>query len=259
MFLVSQSNEFLIVILVAVIIVAVALIIYFIVTGRKKKEDIKISPNFESKATIESVDSQEEKNILEIQPVKENNIIETEDKIAEDAKTDNSIQTLLSQMQQDLDSDLNKDYSESISRYEDEEEATAIISYKELMKYKEEREKEIVLEEKDKDEIKEVLKEKVSEEPPEEVKKFKRSEFISPIFGYNDEEVTYREIKRPERNKEIKMPDSDTEWESDKILKDLENDSAEVMEFEDDHDDIAKDNENEKFLNALVDFRSKLN
>ena len=158
-------------------------------------------------------------------------------------------------MQEDLNKTSADDYQESIDQYEDDEEANAIISYQELMKYKENRDKNIVVEEKDKEEIKEVIK---SEEPKEEVKKFKRSEFISPIFGYNeDTNVTYREIKRPPK-KEVKMPESEDEWESDKMLKNLEDDTAEVMNFEDKEESKEVPDKNDSFLDALVDFRRKL-
>jgi len=269
MFLATQAGEFLIIAIIGVIIIAVALLIYFIVTNKAKKEKIEISPNFETKSFQNVQSSQplvtevpqntiQETHVESFNP----NPISNEDvarREAEDEKTDSNIQTLLNQMQADLDKNANQNYQDSINRYEDDEEANAIISYKELMKYKENKDKEIVLEDKDKEEIKEIIKEEVIEEPKEEVKKFKRSEFISPIFGYNDEtNVTYREIKRPPR-KEIKVPVSENEWESDRMLKELEDSSAEVMDFNDSK--IKKevsDTKNDDFLDALVDFRKKL-
>ena len=277
MFLATEAGEFLIIAIIGVIVIAVALLIYFIISNKnKKKQQINIEPNFETKnlevnqevtspVVNQEVNNLEEKIEEPIEVANEvsndvipNNVELTPEQKAEDEKTDSNIQTLLDQMQSDLNNKAIETYQESINRYEDDEEANAIISYKELMKYKESLEKSVVLEEKDKEEIKEVIKDQ-KEEPKEEVKKFKRSEFISPIFGYNEEpNITYHEIKRPPR-KEVKMPDSEKEWESDRMLKNLEDSSAEVMDFNDNAKTEENiEDENDKFLNTLVDFRRNL-
>ena len=249
MFLASESRDFLTIIVVALFVIVVALIIYYIITG-KKKEKVE-SPNFETKNQVkEEPKINDDKIVPEVNNKIEPIFVEQDDskenlsleKKLEEEKTDASIQTLLNQMQHDLDNN-SSNLSETISRYEDEEEETAIISYKELMKYKENREKGIVLEEKNKDEIKDVIKNDIKE--PEEVKKFKRSEFISPIFGYNeDANITYREIKRPPRKEN-------------KALDEVKADS-EVAEFEPKKEKIVEVDKNDKFLDSLVDFRHKL-
>ena len=275
MILASQFNEYLTIAIVAVFIIAIALVVYYIVTGKKKKdeeEEVEISPNFETKP-IEQPIQQVEQPVVEEQPVPVEETEDVEDdemeeipepeedtttdeqKALEEEKTDNNIQTLLNQMQQDLDKANSKeDFVETANRYEDDEEANAIISYKELMKYKDNSEKDIVLEDKTKEEIKEVIKE--PEVPKEEVKKFKRSEFISPIFGYNEEtNVTYREIKRPPKREKVH-----NEWEeSNRMLKNLEDDAAEVIEFEKPNEKVEEIDQNDRFLDELVDFRNKLN
>ena len=270
MFLASQVNEFLIIAIIAIMIIAVGLLIYYVVTGRKKKnEDVQIKPNFETRPVAQPEVVQNEWEVQNNVPIQPQEIVEEQvpaqplveetasQKAEEDAKTDNSIQTLLNQMQQDLDNSNNDSYADSITRYEDDEEANAIISYKELMKFKEKSDKDIVLEDKKQEEIKEFIEKK--EEPTEEVKKFKRSEFISPIFGYNeDTNVTYHEIKRPPR-KETPKPNKSDEWESDRMLKELENDAAEVIEFENKEEKSTEIDKNDSFLEALVDFRNKLN
>lgn len=177
----------------------------------------------------------------------ENNIVDKKEE-TNSIKEETDIESVLNQMQKDLNS-LEKNEAE-IARYEEEEEKNAIISYKELMKYKDIQDKDTVLEDKSKDEIKEVIK-----NTPSTVKKFKRSEFISPIFGYNDDSnVTYREIQRPPRKEKVK--DTELEWESDRILKNLENSNTEIMEFEEQQDDVIDDTT--RFLDELVDFRKKL-
>ena len=146
MFLATQAGEFLIIAIIGVIIIAVALLIYFIMTNKAKKEKIEISPNFETK-NFQNVQSSQslvtevpQNNIQETHVESFNpNPISNEDvarREAEDEKTDSNIQTLLNQMQADLDKNANQNYQDSINRYEDDEEANAIISYKELMKYK---------------------------------------------------------------------------------------------------------------------------
>ena len=283
--LTNQFGEFLIIAIVAVLVIAIGLLIYYIVTGKKEKEETNINPNFEtrnenleqkipesnnqnytnnsySNQVNSQINTEVQSNNQIVEPIipkTDVKVSSEEEKALEDAKTDSNIQALLDQMQKDLDKS-SEDYAESIARYEDDEEANAIISYKELMKYKESHDKDIVLEDKNKEELKEVIKEKESEESKEEVKKFKRSEFISPIFGYNEEtNVTYREIKRPPR-KEIRVPNSEEEWESDRILRNLENDTAEVIEFENSKGEIKEEiDKNDNFLDALVDFRNKLN
>lgn len=256
MFLASQFDEFLTIAVVAVFVIAIALVVYYIVTG-KKKDDTTISPNFETKPVEPEVPTEPKVEVAPIEPESPEIAIPVEpetpsleEKALEEAKTDNSIQTLLDQMQQDLDKGTNS-YADSINRYEEDEEANAIISYTELMKYKDDSAKNMVLEDKDKEEIKEAIKE---DNIKEEVKKFKRSEFISPIFGYNEgSNVTYREIKRPPRKQ------SENEWESDRMLKDLQDDAAEVIEFEKPNEKVEEIDQNDRFLDELVDFRNKLN
>ena len=267
MILAGQMNEFLIIAIVAVLVIAVGLLVYYIVTGRKAKNNVQISPNFETK-NVETLTQEVGNNrcengrvqdevipqtgeiIPQAEEVNTNEDFKEAERALEEGKTDNSIQTLLNQMQQDLDKSNAENYADSINHYEDEEEANAIISYKELMKYKDSPEKEVVLEDKNKEEIKEVIKDS---KPKEEVKKFKRSEFISPIFGYNeDTNVTYREIKRPPRKEKNNMD----EWESDHMLKNLEDDTIEIVEFGEKPKEIDK---NDRFLDELVDFRNKLN
>ena len=282
MFLLSQFDEFLTIAIVAILIISVVLVIYYIVTGRKKDDEPHISPNFETKnipnqpvTTNNNYQQTIPENVI---PVQENNsfhepvsnqnstfVPPKEDealKKAEDAKTDDSIQKLLNQMQHDLDNSTTEEYVDSLSRYENEEEENAIISYTELMKYKENREKDIVLHDRDKEEIMETIKEEPEEfGSREEVKKFKRSEFISPIFGYNDDSnVTYRESKRPPR-KETKVQDSESEWQSDRMLKELQDETAEVIDFDQKEQVEEKtiDDKNNRFLDELVDFRNKLN
>ncbi len=272
MFLTSETGDFLIIAIIAVFVIALGLVIYLVLTNKdSKKVQKEEKPNDVKKEEIPQV--VEVPNEPVIEEVKEEtldnnfNIVEEAEKraleeVSSDVKEEISndqveemeetnaitnIASVLNEMKKDLDA--GKKNEEEIARYEDEEEKNAIISYKELMKYKDVQDKDFVLEEKSKDEIKDLL-----ETNKETVKKFKRSEFISPIFGYNDDSnVTYREIKRPPRKE--KTENTELEWESDRILKDLEDSNAEVMDFEEEKD---IDDDSTKFLDELVDFRRKL-
>lgn len=290
MFLTSEAGNFLIIAIIAVFVIAFALVIYLLLTTKKKDNDLKPSNNqnndfnipenktennFERSNTdldnnfdhsnininndinninndFDIIKEAEKRTVETIQnPIEDNLAIQdSQFNVKEETsnKEETSIESVLKEMQEDLNS-LEKNEAE-IARYEEEEEKNAIISYKELMKYKDAQDKDIILEDKDKSEIKEII-----ENNPNTVKKFKRSEFISPIFGYNDDSnVTYREIKRPPRKEKIK--DTELEWESDRILKDLEDNNAEVIEFEEKEDNV-NDNTT-RFLDELVDFRKKL-
>lgn len=251
----GQSPDYLLLIIIAITVVLIGVVVFYFITNSKKKTENtpKVNANFETKP-VEPIEEQVvEAPVQSIELTKE---VETQEQMAlEDEKTSTNIASLLEEMQKDLDKT-----EEQVEKYEAEQEENAIISYKELMRIKAEREKSLVLEEKEVEEIKEIIK---TEEPKtEEVKKFKRSEFISPIFGFNEgTNVTYREIKRPPR-KEEKLNKSYDEWESDKLLKKLEDDSAEVIEVEE--HEIEKElptpesKRNDNFLEALVDFRNKL-
>lgn len=256
----NQSVDYLLIIIIGITIAIIGLVVYYVITNSKKKNETpRSNVNFETKPIEPVTEVQENitvtnEQVQVEQPVSE---VQTQEQIElEDQKTSTNIASLLEEMQKDLDKT-----EEQVERYEADQEENAIISYKELMRVKAEREKSLVLEDKPVEEIKEVIK-NTSEPKTEEVKKFKRSEFISPIFGLNETtNVTYREIKRPPRKEETPKKKYD-EWESDKLLKKLEDDSAEVIELEEHEVETVIENQeskrNDNFLEALVDFRSKL-
>lgn len=256
----GQSPDYLLLIIIAITIILIGVVVFYFITNTKKKSENtpKVNANFETKQVEQIEEKVLEKPVeqIERQPIEVNEEIQTQEQIAlEDEKTSTNIASLLEEMQKDLDNT-----EEQVEKYEAEQEENAIISYKELMRIKAEREKSLVLEEKEVEEIKEVIK--LEEPKKEEVKKFKRSEFISPIFGFNEgTNVTYREIKRPPRKEEKSNKNYD-EWESDKLLKKLEDDSAEVIEVEEHEIEKELSNpeakRNDNFLEALVDFRNKL-
>jgi len=198
---------------------------------------------------------------------KENNNIsnikeEEKEKITKDDNIDNEIVSVLEKMSEDI-----KDkQSESLDDFEKEQEENAIISYQELVnKVKSEKidislediyeEKEVNDTKDDKnEEIKDynkidnesvtdfnsLIESDIDDLPKEEVKKYKRSEIISPIYGRQDIDVNYPKIKQFDKNKNFK----DSLLEIEDALKN---------EPLTDEDRI-----NEDFLNTLREFRKKL-
>lgn len=270
MFLVGAvKDDYLLVIIFGIISIIIGLVIYYFITNRKKADETpRPVVNFEAKPELfQQLEEMIQEPAMEVKPqlaeetldIKMDSPIEKME--LEDQKTSTNIASLLEEMQHDLDNP-----EIDVEKYEADQEENAIISYKELMRFKAEREKNVVLEDKPVDEIKEVLV--APEEAPidqtatEEIKKFKRSEFISPIFGFNESSnVTYREIKRPTKKEELKSNYSN-EWESEKMLDKLENDAPKVIEVDNVSNQEELDSEtskrNDNFLEALVDFRSKL-
>lgn len=254
-FLVANSNgePVMILIIIAIVVIAAGIVVYYFLSStntKNKKPTINKPVNFEvandlSDNNIEEISNKFQEEFME--DVLEENLPEIE---KEEEKTSNNIASLLEQMQQDLDDS----ETAKVEKYEEEQEENAIISYKELMRLKAERENNAEVTVKHNDEIipthVEAIKqvEEVKEEPKnDEIKKFKKSEFISPVFGLNDSNVTYREIRRPERK------ERNDEYSS-------REDEVEVVNLEkDDNIKSVEDERNDDFLEALVDFRNKLN
>lgn len=145
-------------------------------------------------------------------------------------------------MLEKLERDIETKKEDTVSNFEEEQEENSIISYQELLKSVrgEDAPKKIVSVEKINKENKEFDDDKTLLIPLEEVEakkdnEFKKSVFISPIFGKQDTEIKYPTI--PKKQEEIEYP------------------SNEEIE---DYSEINVDDVN-KFLNALKDFRKNLN
>lgn len=255
-FLVASSNgePVMILIIIAIVVIAAGIVVYYFLSStntKNKKPTINKPVNFEVANNLSDSDTKEVSNKFQeefMEDVLEESLPEIEN---EEEKTSNNIASLLEQMQQDLDD--SEGEIAKVEKYEEEQEENAIISYKELMRLKAERENnaEVVKHNDDLipthvEAIKQV--EEVKEESKnDEIKKFKKSEFISPVFGLNDSNVTYREIRRPERK------ERNDEYSS-------REDEVEVVNLEkDDNIKSVEDERNDDFLEALVDFRNKLN
>ncbi len=155
-----------------------------------------------------------------------------ETKSFEEAK-ESEIENVLSRMQKEIEAQS----EEVVKSFEEEQEEKSIISYKELL---------------------EATKKTIEEE---EQQKFKNTEFISPIYGRVNNNTEYPVIKKFEREEE-----STEEVTTDDIKFDFKprNEEITVNELLDLEKTINTHNlkhemlKNEKFLNALKEFRKNL-
>ena len=152
----------------------------------------------------------------------------------------NELDNLLAIMEKDLEKE--KEQETKVEDYEDEQEKTAIISYQELLKAARENkiktsyddEKAAVITTNSKAKETPVLEEIKKEEELSTTKKFKNSDFISPIFGKQETVSNYPKVPNfnHAREKDIKINDE------------------EVINFD--------NNTDEEFLKKLITFRNNL-
>lgn len=196
----------------------------------------------------------------------------TDEVIKEEIKNEDNIDKEIVSVLEKMSEDIKDKQNESLDDFEKEQEENAIISYQELVnKVKSEKidiDLDDIYEDKeindeinnetndDKNEELELdynkidnesitdfnslIDSEVEELPKEEVKKYRRSEIISPIYGRQDIDVNYPKIKQFDKNKNFK----DSLLEIEDALKE---------EPLTDEDKI-----NEDFLNTLREFRKKL-
>lgn len=157
--------------------------------------------------------------------------IETIELDEDNSKID--IEQVISQLQRDIEEQKN-----GIKRFEDEQEEKSIISYQELF---EQTQKEISNQEVKAEPINNKIENIENEQP---IKKFRNSEFISPIFGRVDNDIKYPTIPsfREKEEEEKPQPIETIEIEKTIDLKPLQ-------------EEIKK---NEEFLNMLKEFRKNL-
>lgn len=157
---------------------------------------------------------------------------------------ENKKPTVVKEEKMDLDDVLNKmqktldNQEQIVQNFEEEQEEKSIISYKELVESlnKEKKEIEEIKEEiNEEDSTKEKVKEFLKTTEEEKDKKFKNTDFISPIFGKMDSNIEYPTVKMHE--KEIKKEEKE-----------------EIFDYK-----HAKSvNKNIEFLENLKEFRNNL-
>lgn len=176
-------------------------------------------------------------------------------------KSQLNLEEMLGQMQSDLDKRHNV-----ISEYEKDQDENAIISIKELEnhvdnnieEYEKEQEKESIISvkelnlspfdklEQEEHELKKPLRKAISR-VEEEPKKFKNTDFISPIFGKMDNKIEYPKIKAFNKTADLSVNEYFGEDIETRYNEEVKTDSL-TNEME----------KNIEFLNALKEFRNNL-
>lgn len=184
------------------------------------------------------------------------------------------LEAMLNMMQNDLD----KKNANPIESFEKDQEENAIISYKELVKAAEEKRAATQLFEKDQEEnaiisykeiesknsleelmkkeelIKPINKAIAKIESPRENKdkKFKNTEFISPIYGKMDEHLDYPKVRSFNKHDDLSLNSYFGEDVSKYYQETPNNNEVDVNRLS---DQLKK---NDEFLRALKEFRSNL-
>lgn len=230
-----EKDLLLVVILGIIIILFLILFVVLILTdkGKKKKqeknfEEDKIEIMNIQKPSKENEETEKiEETTLEEKEEKEEKIEQNEENISDIAEVLASMQSYLEERNQ-----------KEIDTFEQEQEENAIISYQELVNAcKKNKEKEEI--------VVETKKETKEENKTEPVKKFKNSEFISPIYG-----------------KEKKKDDSFEQFLSKNFEKKETSPVQEItssLETEFSLEEFQQEmKENEEFLEELKNFRNSL-
>lgn len=241
-FLDMSTTEKILIILAAVLVIAIILgLIKFI---KYKKNRLKYTNDFS--------DTNEESEVIleDIKPV-ENNIGNPVE------KSKIEIDSVLEQMRSNL---MNQE-QDQVRTFEEEQEEKSIISYQELLRINNKIPNEEIKTEKKEEE-------KVPYTPSEAVSKFRNSEFISPIYGRVDNDMEYPTIPKIRRAKLGEDEEVDNlEPEIEMIIEEDIKPEVKVRELEPTDElektiDTSKLKEemlkNEKFLNALREFRKNL-
>lgn len=185
------------------------------------------------------INNNKQKNVKE-DKVKVVKIDASDEPEGEKSKAD--IEIMLEQMQRDL-----ADKSiEAVKNFEDEQEEKSIISYQELLKVNKKDSFES-----DSEEIDEPIETetKIVEEP---TKKFKTTEFISPIYGRLDSKADYPSIPNF-KEKRFKEESIIEEERKPIVTKSIQIEKKIIPKPS--NNEIKK---NDEFLKTLKDFRKKL-
>lgn len=268
---------------ISVLVATIAFIGYLIYRERKRDQE-EIDEIMSSlvepkrKPIIEEIEEDKEEKMEAVQEVevkKEEPVMETK----QDSPLD--IEAMLEQMQKDLSAKA----EDVVATFEQEQEENSIISYQELVRsLKGEKvastkieqpvkvEEPVVEVKKEEPHAEQLSMDTMIEESKPEIKKFKNTEFISPIYGKMDEHLEYPKVPQFHNNdreieKELETYESNTESSLvnkniDDFLGDFDFDNnIEVNSLEQTlnmkplSEEIKK---NDEFLQALKDFRKNL-
>lgn len=219
-----NNKELLFIILFLIVIILFTLII-FLVSLEKRKIKKKTYGSLES--DLLKVLEQEEKTEIK----RQENSVESKE---------NELGLLLEKMQRDIE----VKNEEIVKTFEEEQEEKSIISYQELLKAgKKEQLKEDI----------DLFNKELLKDEKVETKKFRNSEFISPIYGKLDNNVEYPKIPNF-KNKEYTFQPTETETTEEKIPV-IKKEVESTINLENLDNEIKK---SEKFLETLKEFRRNL-
>lgn len=268
---------------ISVIVATIAFIGYLIYRERKRDQeeiDEIMSSLVEPKRRPVAEEIEEDKEekmeaVQEVETKKEEQSVETRE------ESPLNIEAMLEQMQKDL----NAKAEDVVATFEQEQEENSIISYQELVRsLKGEKvvpakvEKTVKVEEpvveitKEESHAEQLSIDTIMEEDKSAAKKFKNTEFISPVYGKMDEHLEYPKVPQFHNNdreieKELETYESNTESSLvnkniDDFLGDFDfennievNSLEQTLNMKPLSEEVKK---NDEFLQALKDFRKNL-
>lgn len=261
--------------IISVLVATIAFVGYLIYRERKRDQeeiDEIMSSLVEPKRKAITEEIEEDKEEMEaVQEVK----VEKEEPVME-SKNDSSldIEAMLEQMQKDL----NAKAEDVVATFEQEQEENSIISYQELVrslkgeKVVPTKVEPLVEVKKEEQHTEQLSMDTIMEESKSEPKRFKNTEFISPVYGKMDEHLEYPTVPQFRKNdreieKELETYEGNTESSLvnkniDDFLGDFDfennievNSLEQTLNMKPLSEEIKK---NDEFLQALKDFRKNL-
>lgn len=254
---------------ITIAVVLLIIIMIVVISYRDKKENEEeideILSDLRKERKKEEV-VKELENVIDKQMEVENTTekVETVTKDNTDSKTE--IEQLLEKMQEDI----TGNPKDAVSNFEEEQEEKAIISYQELVNsikgdVGEEPVKEEIIE-KIENINKSSEKSNIEKEESKIDKKFKNTDFISPVYGKMKEHLEYPTVPSFEKEEQINFEfddeivpetgDIDSYLEELDLTNNMEIDSLEkTLDMPPISNEIKK---NDDFLNALKEFRKNL-
>lgn len=272
------QNKALLFSMVSVIVATILFIIYMIIKQRKEDQE-------EIEEIMYSLVEPKRKPLEDLKEVEEdikgmNEAVQEVTPIMEEKSKDTlDIESMLEQMQKDL----NAKAEDVVATFEQEQEENSIISYQELVNSLKGKRESIKVEQtapiKEVNQVIEEVREEphneqlsmdavLKVEPEKKEKKFKTTDFISPVYGKMEEHLEYPTVpqfhkKDAEIEKELETYDSSlTNKNIDNFLGDFDFDSSieinsleQTLDMKPLSDEIKQ---NDEFLQALKEFRKNL-
>lgn len=230
------SNEIILIISCIILLIIISFVVFNIINSKRKEE--------------KEIDEIISNMVKERKEENEETIEEVDDKTKE-------LEDVLEKMQKDLDAKP----VDVVASFEREQEEKAIISYNELVKtLKKGKEEEKTL-----DILVDEIKEAAALNEEKEDKKFKNTDFISPVYGKMEEHLEYPKVSAFKQEELLlkELEDFDKKMNDYKLEDYLEefhcDNNANTLEQTLDMEPIStKIKQNEEFLNALKEFRENL-